>query len=419
MYSTYVLENKASIHLVPLKDTKSLAVLVMFPVGSRYEEEKMQGVSHFVEHMMFKGTGKRPDTLTLTREIDRLGANYNAFTGKEYTGYYIKTDAKYSETVMDILSDMLFNSKFEEKEMEKEKGVVVEEIRMYRDNPLMNIENIFEDLMYTGSPLGLDIAGTEKHVLSYEHSDVVAYRDAYYTPGNMHVIVAGAIDEKVEEQIKEYFGSVSSDTAAKQSYVPFGFGPEEKDKRIFIEEKKTDQAQMMLGFPGLPYDHDDNLTVGVMNTILGGSMSSRLFIQIREKKGLAYMVKSGSDHFRDTGYAYVRAGLESKNINEAIAVIREEIGKIIAEGVTESELADAKTHIRGGLTLSLEDSSAQANWYASQILFHKKVENPEERLKKVEAVTNEDVKRLAKQIYDFEKMRVAIIGDVKKEDVQF
>jgi len=303
--------------------------------------------------------------------------------------------------------------------MEKEKGVVVEEIRMYRDNPLMNIENIFEDLFYNGSPLGMDIAGTEKHVKSYDRDDVVAYRNNHYRPGNMHVIVAGSIDEKTKQLIETYFGSVPDESDDSQEYQPFCLGSEEKEKRLFIEKKETDQAQMMLGFPGLPYDHDDNPTVGVMNTILGGSMSSRLFIQIREKKGLAYMVRSGAEHFQDTGYAFVRVGLEAKNINKAIAVTREEIEKIINEGVTERELRDAKTHIRGSLTLSMEDSSTQANWYANQILFHKKIESPEERLAKIDAVTNDGIKRIAKEIYDFDKMRVAIIGNVDGNEVQF
>ena len=168
-YEKYTLKNNATVVMIPLADTKSLTTLVMYPVGSRYETNKMAGVSHFVEHIMFKGTKKRKDTLTLTREIDRLGAQYNAFTGKEYTGYYIKADASYTEVSFDILSDMLFHSKFDAKEMEKEKSVIVEEIRMYNDNPIMNIDNIFEEVMYDG-PLGRDIAGSEKNVLSYNSS---------------------------------------------------------------------------------------------------------------------------------------------------------------------------------------------------------------------------------------------------------
>ncbi|OGH86653.1 MAG: hypothetical protein A2493_02210 [Candidatus Magasanikbacteria bacterium RIFOXYC12_FULL_33_11] len=419
MYEYLELKNKAKVYFVPLQDTKSLTTLVMYPVGSRYEAEKMAGVSHYVEHLMFKGTKKRPNTLTLTREIDRLGAQYNAFTGKEYTGYYIKADAKYSEVSMDILSDMLFNSKFDQKEMEREKGPIIEEIRMYKDNPLMSIDSLFEDLMFDGCPLGRDIAGTEAHVRSYKRPDVIKYRDTYYSPNNMTIVVAGAIDDKVKSQVKKYFGAGKNNGGRKREYTPFCFGAVAKDKRIVVSKKETDQVQMMLGFPGFHYNEKENYAEGVLNTILGGSMSSRLFIQIRERRGLAYMIRSGSDNFRDTGYVYVRAGLEAKNINKAIEVIKKEIERICEKGVTKKELADAKTHIRGAFTLSLEDSSAQANYYASEALFSQNMEDPEERLQKIEKITNEDIIKVAKQVFKWNQMRVAIIGNVDKKDVKF
>ncbi|MBT3538818.1 insulinase family protein [Candidatus Parcubacteria bacterium] len=419
MYEIYKLDNNTQIIFVPVEGTKSVTTLVMYPVGSRYETEKMSGVSHYVEHLMFKGTKKRPNTLKLTREIDRLGAHYNAFTSKEYTGYYITTDVSYSETAIDILSDMLFDSVYDKKEMEREKGVIVEEIRMYKDNPLMNIDNIFEDLMYEGCPLGRDIAGTEKHVLGYNRKDVLDYRDKYYEPQNMIITVSGAVDEKTKKLIKKYFGSRKNKRSSSKSFKPHCFGSGKKEDRLLIEHKETDQAQLMIGFPGFKYNDKRNVVEGVMNTILGGSMSSRLFIQIRERRGLAYMIRSGSDNFRDTGYAYVRAGLDAKNINKAIEVIKKEIEKIVKKGVTKKELEDAKTHIRGSLTLSLEDSGAQASWYARQVMFVPKIKTPEQRLAEIDNVTNEDIKRVAKQIFKWDKMRVAVIGNVKKEDVKF
>ncbi len=418
-FEKYTLSNKATVVLVPLLDTKSITTMVMYPVGSRYESEKMAGVSHYVEHLMFKGTKKRKNTLILTREIDRLGAAYNAFTGKEYTGYYIKTDANYAEISFDILSDMLFHSTFDAKEMEREKHVIVEEIRMYNDNPLMNIDNIFEDVLYAGCPLGRDIAGTEKHVLGYKRKDVLAFRNRYYDPSNMTIVVAGAINEKTTSMVKKFFGSVRSSKKPSTHFKPYTFGPRDKQSRIAVQYKKTDQAQLMLGFQGFKYGHNNNAVLSVLNTVLGGSMSSRLFIRIRERLGLAYTVRSGADYFRDTGYSYVRAGLDAKNINKAIKEIKKEISKIIEKGITAQELRDAKTHIRGGLTLSLEDSSVQANWYAKQSLFSKKIETPEQRLKKIDRVTREDVKRVAKQVFKFNQMRVAIIGDVQKDTIIF
>ncbi len=417
-YEKYTLKNNATVVMIPLADTKSLTTLVMYPVGSRYETNKMAGVSHFVEHIMFKGTKKRKDTLTLTREIDRLGAQYNAFTGKEYTGYYIKADASYTEVSFDILSDMLFHSKFDAKEMEKEKSVIVEEIRMYNDNPIMNIDNIFEEVMYDG-PLGRDIAGSEKNVLSYNRKDVLAFRKKHYSPSNMTVVVAGAINEDTHKLLNKYFGSVKKTSKKKNNFSAYKFGNIKKEKRIAVQFKKTDQAQLMLGFPGYKYGDRKHSALSVLNTILGGSMSSRLFIKIREKLGLAYTVRSGAEKFNDTGYVYVRAGLEAKNINKAISAIRKEIERIIKNGVSLQELKDAKTHIRGGLTLSLENSSVVANWFATQSLFFDKMQTPEEKLKRIEKVTREDVQRIAKNVFNFNKMRVGIIGDVNKEDIKF
>lgn len=419
MYEQYYLKNKANIILVPQKDVESVTVLIMYPVGSRYESEKMSGVSHYVEHLMFKGTKKRKNTQILTREIDRLGAAYNAFTGKEYTGYYIKTAAKYCELTLDILSDMLFNSTFDPKEMEREKGPIVEELRMYKDNPMMNIDNIFEDLLYEGCPLGRDIGGTEKHVLGFKRPDVLAYKDKYYGPNNMTIVVAGKVDENTKKLIEKYFANEKNKNNSSLAYKPFCFGDGSKSKRFVVQDKKTDQVQLMLGFPGFAYGHKDSAVVTVMNTILGGSMSSRLFIQIRERRGLAYMVRSGDEQYRDTGYIYVRAGLEAKNINRALKVIENEIDKMKNKKVTKSELADAKSHIKGSHTLTMEDSSAQASWYAQQALFAKKIETPEQKYKRIEKVTGEQVQAVAKKLYKMSTIRMAIIGDVKKSSINF
>jgi len=416
MFQKLILTNKTNVFLVPQKDAQSVTVLVMYPVGSRYESDQMAGVSHFVEHLMFKGTKKRPNTLVLTREIDRLGAEYNAFTAKEYTGYYIKTDKRFLDTSLDILSDMLFNSKYEEKEMKREKNVIVEEIRMYNDNPLMHIENLFEELFYLGD-LGRDVAGSEKTVLSYKREDVLKFRDRYYQPQNMTVVVAGKIDSETKELIEKYFASQSKINNQRINNK-FSAGRLGKEK-IIVQNKKTDQAQMMLGFPGFDYNSEFNPALAVLNTIFGGSMSSRLFIQIRERRGLAYMIRSGSEQFRDTGYVSIRAGLEAKNINKALAVIQEEIGKMIAKGATARELQDAKTHIRGSLSLSMEDSSVQANWYARQALFMKEIKTPEEKLAEIDQVTNEQIKALAKKVFDWDELRVAVIGDITADKIVF
>lgn len=419
MYQQYQLENGATIILVPQADAKSTTTLVMYPVGSRHETEPLSGVSHYVEHLMFKGTKKRPTTLALTKEIDRLGAEYNAFTGKEYTGYYIKTSGEYTDIAMDILSDMLFHSTFDPEEMEREKTVIVEEIKMYNDNPLMNIDNIFEEIMFDGCALGRDIAGTAKHVLSYKRDEVIAYKDTYYHPKHMTVVVAGAITPETKTIVEKHFGQErTTEPGNPDTFEPAAFG--QGESRIKVQQKQTDQIQLMLGWPGFSYnDTRENIITSVLSTILGGSMSSRLFIQIRERRGLAYMIRSGVDQYRDTGYFYIRAGLDVAKLNDAIAVMKEECQKVIDNGVTEEELRDAKTHLRGGLTLSMEDSSAQANWYARQSLFMDTITTPEEKLAMVDTVTLEDIQSFAKKIFDNSNMRVGIIGNVKAEDVVF
>jgi predicted Zn-dependent peptidase len=313
---------------------------------------------------------------------------------------------------------MLFHSVFDAKEMEKEKHVIVEEIRMYHDNPLMNIESIFEQALF-GGPLGCDIAGTEKHVLQYKRDEVLTFRDQHYYPGNITLVIAGKITEETKKLIEMYFSTEGKSTGKRKAYLRAVYGSREKKHRLLIQHKKTDQVQLMLGFPGFHHTDLRNPAVSVMNTVLGGSMSSRLFVRIREKLGLAYTVKSGADSFRDAGYTFVRAGLEAKNINKAIRAIQEEMTKMIDKGVSERELRDAKTHIHGSLTLSMEDSSSQANWYAHQHLFMDKIFTPGERLAQIEKVSQDDVKKVAKQLFVPKEMRLGIIGDVQEKDIIF
>lgn len=418
MYQIYKLPNGANIILVPQHDTKSLTTLIMYPVGSRYEPEKMSGVSHYIEHMMFKGTKKRKTAQVLTREIDRLGAEYNAFTSKEYTGYYIKADASFAEISLDILSDMLFHSVFDPKECEKEKGPIIEELRMYQDNPLMNIDTIFEKTLYRGA-LGRDIGGTPTHVSSYERNHVLAFRNTYYAASNMTVVLAGAVDDRVRSMVTSFIGSGSKLPQPRNKYTPAILQSAKKEDRLMIQKKQTDQVQLMLGFPAFAYGDPKNPATSVLTTILGGSMSSRLFEVIREKHGLAYTVRAGAEQYRDTGYVYVRAGLEPKNVNKAIGLIEKELHKMVEKSVTKRELADAKTHIRGGLTLRMEDSSAQAHWYANGALFHKKIRTPEQYLKRIEHVTADHIQRVAKQIFKIHHMRLALIGDVEPGNIKF
>ena len=271
--------------------------------------------------------------------------------------------------------------------------------------------------MFEGA-LGTDIAGDEKRVLSYLPKDVISYRNKFYQPENMTIVLAGAVTEETKELVEKYFGKQKNTNKVSKTYAPAIYCSAKKGDRVKVEHKKTDQAQLMLGWPGFAYNNSKkNAVLWVLTTILGGSMSSRLFTQIREKKGLAYSVRAGYQNFRDTGSIYVQAGLDAKNINKTIKIVQKEIQKIIEKGVTKRELEDAKTHINGSLTLSLEDSSSQARWYTYESLFIDKIVAPEEALKEIDVVTNDQIKALAKRMFKSSQMRVAVIGDIDKEAI--
>lgn len=288
---------------------------------------------------------------------------------------------------------------------------------MYRDNPVMNIENVFEETLYAGS-LGRDIGGTPEHVRSFQRGEVLAYREQFYAPSNMTIIVAGRVGGEVRTWLSQYFGESAGRKKPNKRFLPARFGSAKRQDRIFVQEKKADQAQVMVGFPGFRYTAAENPAVAVMNTILGGSMSSRLFIQIRERRGLAYSISSGDDHFRDAGHAFIRMGVEPGKMNKALAVVMQEIRKLTEKGVTVRELADAKTHIQGALALSMEDSSVQANWYAKEALFYPTIKTPFEKLADIERVAQGDVQAVAKKIFRLPEMRIAVIGEMRKDKIK-
>lgn len=413
MYTKKKLKNGVTMITVPVEGTEAFTVLALFPVGSRYETIKQSGMSHFIEHMMFKGTTRRPNTIDISKALDRVGAEYNAYTSRDYTGYYIKIDSSKMEMALDLLSDMLWESKLDEKELEREKGVIVEEINMYRDNPTMYVEQLFEELMYENHPLGRDIAGTEEIVRSFSQKDMAKYYKEFYQPKNLVLVLAGKIDKKINAA--KYFGKVNAKVTPRKYLSAKNKHKHPTD--IKIRFKETDQVHVALGFPA--YSHDDERTFAttILNIILGGTMSSRLFTEVRERRGLAYMIRSGLNHYQDVGNLVIQAGLDKKRLTEAWEVIMAEIEKIKKVGVTEDELSMAKENIAGRIVLSLEESSAQAEWYGKQALLMKKVMTPAERLKRYNAVTLADIKKVANNIFNMKDLKVAIIGPYKNEAV--
>lgn len=407
LYKKTVLKNGTRVIFVPSHDTQACTVLVLFEVGSRYESEALAGASHYIEHMMFKGTERRPTTMDISRDLDSVGADYNAFTGKDYTGYYIKLNAEKTPLAVDMLHDMLFHSTYRADELKRERGVIKEEINMYEDNPIMQAEELLEELVYEGA-LGRTIAGTHKTMDGIGRQALITYRDEYYAPSRMIVVVAGKIGDDVMGLIEKGFGRIKEPKKEPRAFAASKLragGP-----RLALKYKDTEQIQFTLGFPGFPYGHPKMATLSVLSIILGGGMSSRLFTEVRERRGLAYSVRSSLSPYQDVGNLAIQAGLTKAKIAEGITVILKELGKVVKSGVTAEELTRAKEYIKGKTVLGLEESSALAEFFAKQELLQRKIETPEEKLAKIEAVTREGVRAVAREIFTEAGMSAALIG---------
>lgn len=410
LYQKTTLKNGTRVIFVPSHDTQACTVLALFEVGSRYESPKLAGASHYVEHMMFKGTKKRPTTMDISRDLDSVGADYNAFTGKDYTGYYIKLNAEKTPLAVDMLHDMLFHSTYRADECKREREVIKEEINMYEDNPIMQAEELLEELVYEGA-LARTIAGTHQTMDGIGREALMTYRDEYYAPSRMVISVAGKISDDVMRQLEETFGKVKEPKKKARTFAKSalrGGGPE-----LALKFKETEQIQFTLGFPGFPYGHPKMAALSVLSIILGGGMSSRLFTEVRERRGLAYSVRSSLSPYQDVGNLAIQAGLTKAKISEGISVILKEIGKVVKSGVTAEELTRGKEYIKGKTVLGLEESSALAEFFAKQELLQHKMETPEEKLAKIEAVTREDVRAVAREVFTDAHLSAALIGPYK------
>ncbi len=402
-------------HLVPFKGTNAVTVLVLSDVGSRYESDRVMGGSHLIEHMMFKGTKKRPTTLDISKELDRYGAEFNAYTGKDVTGYYVKIAGDKAPVAIDLLHDMLFNSKFDSKELKREKQVIVEEIKMYEENPIMHIGDMIEQVMFDGSSLGREIAGTPESVVDMRRADILKYKNEHYSPERMVVVLAGAIPKDAKALLEKTFGSVKVTQDKVRAYETISDRFEAPGARMRTQFKPLKQIQLALGFPTVGREHKDSPALRILSTILGGSMSSRLFIEVRERKGLCYTIRSHVGFYEDVGKFIIQAGLDEKRLDDAVKTIFKELDKIKKHGVTQKELSYTKDHLDGAMQLGLENSSARAEFYGRQELHLGYSKTPEERLKELHAVKRSDIKRVACEVLDLNQLSVAAIGPYKKD----
>lgn len=403
------LKNGIKAFLVPVEGTQATTVLVMAKVGSRYETPEINGASHFIEHMMFKGSTNLPTPAHVSRALDAIGAEYNAYTSKEYTGYYIKSDSSHTQMAIQTLYDMNFDSLYQVEEMDRERRVIIEEINMYEDTPTRHIDELLERVMFRGNSLGWDIAGTPETMRTMSREDVIAFRDDHYTPERMAIAVAGNVSDDVEQWLNDTFGNVESDKSSN-GYTDFA-GFESSDMPpVEMQQKATEQVHVGIGFPGLSYGDKRADVMRLLSTMLGGNMSSRLFMNVREKGGLAYRINCYHYAFEDTGITSILAGLDKTRLSEAMDRIFEEVEDLKTNGPTDEELERTKSYLRGRILLSIEDSANRAEWYAKQALFIDNVPSPEERIAALEAVTKEDVQKLANDLFDRSKMTLSYIG---------
>lgn len=420
MPTTKTLKNGLRTILVPVSSTEAVTVLVMIKVGSRYETPELSGASHFIEHMMFKGTKRRPTTLDISKELDSVGASYNAFTSKSYTGYYAKVPAEHFALAVDLLHDMIFNSKYAPAELARERKVIIEEIKMYEENPMMHIEDLLEEKMLEGNPLGWNTAGTKKTMTDMKRSDLLKFRDRNYVPKNLVLAATGKLPVGAEKIIAAKFGAVGANGVRPQcqnNFVPFKTaGCQCCFPKVAVQNKPTDQIQLAFGFfsPSMR-DEKNDLLADVLGVILGGTMSSRLFIAVRERKGLAYFVRAGQGAYEDVGVFTIRAGLDKARLPMAAKVIFDELAAIKKKGPSAAELKLAKSYLKGKLKLSMEDSSTQADFYARQELLLDKLESPESLYKKIDKITVKDIQKIANQILCEHNMTVAAIGPFASE----
>lgn len=415
IFNKTVLQSGMRVVTIPMKDNPSVAVLIMVEAGSKYETKEINGISHFLEHMVFKGTPKRPKSSDISRELDGIGAQYNAFTSHEVTGYWVKADARHLDTALDVVADMYLNPLLDASEMEKEKGVIVEEIRMYKDLPQQRVQEVMSKLLYNDQPAGWSIAGTEENVRSYTRDQVVKYRKENYVASATTLIVAGQIDEKsVLEKVKKIYETLPN--TAKQSKL--AVKESQNEPAIAVEFKETDQTHLVIACRTFPIADKRDAAMHVLSTILGKGMSSRLFTKMRDELGICYYVRTNHEASTDHGFLSISAGVDNSRVDIAVKEILAQCARLKTELVGEAELKKAKDYIAGTTMLELETSESRAEYAGSEEVFKHKIEKPEDAIRKVSAVTAADVQKLAKEVFVNEGLNLAIVGRSKAEPLK-
>jgi predicted Zn-dependent peptidase len=395
---------------VPMADNPTVTVLVLVETGSKYESKDKNGLSHFLEHMCFKGTATRPNTSDLSKELDGLGCQYNAFTGQEFTGYYAKGKAGDFSKLLDVVSDLYLNPLFKEEEIEKEKGVIVDEINMYDDMPMQKVGETWMKLLYGDTPAGWSIAGPRDVVRGMKREDFVAYRKAHYVASATTVVVSGNIDavDAFKDIAKKFKGISDGKKAGKKKTRDMQTTP-----AVAIEHKETDQTHFILGTRSFPVGDKRNSALAVLGGVLGSGMSSRLFRKIRDEMGVGYYVRAGNSTSTDGGYFAVSAGVANNRLEEVIRAVLAEMEALKHELVSPEELTKVKEHMVGMLYLGLESSDDLAEYYGMQEVLRRDIKTPKEKEKIIRAITAEEVRAMARKIFVEKTLNLALIGPYK------
>jgi len=408
-YKIDVLSNKIPLISVPIKGAPTVTALIIIKTGSKYETRLTNGLSHFLEHMFFKGTVRRPNTLTISSELDSLGGEFNAFTTKEFTGYWVKVAAPKLKAALDIISDMLLNSSFDETEIEREKGVIIEELNMYEDNPLMHVEDVFESCLYGDTPAGWETIGTKENIRRFKREDFLKYLNAQYGTRSAYVVLAGRVRKDDKKAVARMLAGFKSNKWQDKPAVK----EKQTKPQLKISVKKIDQVNLSLGVRTYPVGHPEEFKVRLLALILGGSMSSRLFINLRERKGLAYYVRTMAEFYSDSGYLTTQAGVPIGKTEEAIKIILAEYKKLTEELITPKELKRAKDLLQGKSLLQLEATDNLANWYARQAILRKKIMTPAEFLREIKKIDAPQLRQAARKIFIDRGLNLALIGQVQ------
>mgnify|MGYP001064382891 CR=1 FL=1 len=412
MYSKTILNNGLRVITSPMPHSRSVCIAIFVGAGSCYEDQKESGISHFIEHLCFKGTRRRPTAKEISQDIEGIGGIINGGTDKEVTVFWSKIASPYLSVALDVLSDLLLNSRFDKKDIEKERQVIIEEINMNLDLPQHRASMLIDELLWPKQSLGREVAGSKETVTSITREQILNYVAHNYVPNNVVVSIAGDIQPKEAiAQIEPLFNK----WAAKELSTGYKVANEQTTARLHIESRNGEQAHLCLAVHGFSHRHPQRFALDLLNAVLGEGMSSRLFMEIREHRGLAYDIHSYVEHFLNSGSLTVYAGVDPIKVETAVVAILEELSKL-KQGITLSELTRAREMLKGRLQLRLEDSQNMALWLGSQEILRQQILDIEEVISIIDAITAEDIKRVAEELLISEKLNLAIVGPVEKEE---